>query len=111
MSYAETYQHSLTDPEGFWATQAQLIPWFEPPETIVDQDPNGAWRWFRGGKLNSCYVALDQHVAAGRGDATALIYDSPATNTVAHYSFAQLTDWTARVAGALQRLGVGKVDR
>ena len=111
MSYAETYQHSLTDPEGFWATQAQLIPWFEPPETILDQDPNGAWRWFRGGKLNSCYVALDQHVAAGRGDATALIYDSPATDTVAHYSFAQLTAWTAQVAGALQRLGVGKGDR
>ena len=111
MGYAETYQRSLTDPQGFWQEQAQQIPWFEPPVTILDQDDNQAWRWFRGGKLNSCYVALDQHVAAGRGDTTALIYDSPATGTIQHYSYAQLTEWTARVAGGLSALGVVKGDR
>jgi acyl-coenzyme A synthetase/AMP-(fatty) acid ligase len=111
MGYAETYQRSLADPEGFWREQADQIPWFEPPTTILDQDDNGAWRWFRGGKLNSCYVALDQHVAAGRGDAVALIYDSPATDTVARYTYAELKAWTARVAGGLAGLGVGKGDR
>lgn len=111
MGYAETYQRSLTDPEGFWAEQAREIPWFEEPQAVLDQDENGAWRWFRGGKLNTCYVALDQHVAAGRGDATALIYDSPATGTVREYSYGELTDWTARVAGALAGLGVEKGDR
>jgi len=111
MGYAETYQASLTDPQGFWREQAEQIPWFSAPTTILDQDDNGAWRWFRGGKLNSCYVALDQHVAAGRGDAVALIYDSPATDTVQQFTFAELTEWTARVAGGLVALGVKKGDR
>ncbi len=111
MGYAEVYQRSLDDPEGFWAEVAQDIPWLEAPKTILDRDPNGAWRWFRGGKLNSCYVALDQHVESGRGAQTALIYDSPATNQVVEYSYRELTDWTAQVAGDLAALGVEKGDR
>ncbi len=111
MGYAEEYQRSLSDPEGFWSAQAAAIPWFEAPTTVLDQDSNGAWRWFRGGKLNSCYVALDQHVAAGRGAQPALIYDSPATATKHTYSYDELLTWTARVAGALAGLGVTKGDR
>jgi acyl-coenzyme A synthetase/AMP-(fatty) acid ligase len=111
MGYAEIYQHSLTDPEGFWREQAEQIPWFEKPTTILDQDANGAWRWYRGGKLNTCYVALDQHVAAGRGDSVALIYDSPATGAIEKYTYRQLTDWTAKVAGGRRDLGVSKGDR
>jgi len=111
MGYAETYQQSLADPEGFWREQATQIPWFEAPSTVLDQDENGVWRWFRGGKLNTCYVALDQHVAAGRGDAIALIYDSPVTNSVQRYTFSELTQWTARVAGGLRNLGVVAGDR
>ncbi|MEM7077781.1 MAG: propionyl-CoA synthetase [Pseudomonadota bacterium] len=111
MDYAELYNKSLNDPEGFWAEAAQNIPWVEFPPTILDQDANGAWRWFRGGKLNSCYVALDHHVHEGRGDQTALIYDSPATGQIQHFSFSELTDWTARVAGGLRDLGVEKGDR
>ena len=111
MGYAEEYQRSLTDPTGFWSDQAQLIPWSKTPETILDQDSNGAWRWFRGGQLNTCYVALDQHLALGRGDQIALIYDSPATGQVCKYTYAELTQWVATVAGGLTDLGVGKGDR
>ena len=78
-TYAQVYNRSLTDPEGFWADQAAGIPWIVAPENILDRDQNGVWRWFSDGVLNSCYVALDQHVAAGRGDQPALIYDSPVT--------------------------------
>ena len=111
MSYEQEYQRSLTDPDGFWLAQAELIPWYEKPTQGLDQDENGAWRWFRGGTLNTCYVALDQHVAAGRGDQTALIYDSPATGQVQKFTYQELTDWTAQVAGGLSALGVGKGDR
>ena len=111
MGYAAEYQRSLTDPAGFWLDQAQQIPWIEPPAQALDQDENGAWRWFRGGKLNTAYVALDQHVLAGRGEQTALIYDSPATGVVEKYSYQELLDWTAKVAGALAGLGVEKGDR
>jgi acyl-coenzyme A synthetase/AMP-(fatty) acid ligase len=111
VGYAAEYQRSLTDPAGFWLDQAQQIPWIEPPAQALDQDENGAWRWFRGGKLNTAYVALDQHVLAGRGEQTALIYDSPATGVVEKYSYQELLDWTAKVAGALAGLGVEKGDR
>ena len=111
MGHAEEYQRSLTDPEGFWSEQAENIPWYERPQKILDQDENGVWRWFAGGKLNTCFVALDQHVEQGRGDQTALIYDSPATQTVQHYSYRELRDWTAVIAGGLRDLGVGKGDR
>lgn len=111
MGYAELYQRSLTDPDGFWLEQASNIPWIKVPTVGSSQDDNGAWRWFEDGQLNTCYVALDQHVEAGRGDQVALIYDSPATNSVQKFTFAELTDWTARVAGGLVNLGVGKGDR
>ncbi|MCZ6887666.1 MAG: propionyl-CoA synthetase [Gammaproteobacteria bacterium] len=111
MSYATEYQRSLSDPEAFWREKAREIDWFEFPETILDQDENGAWRWFRGGKLNTAWLALDRHVQAGRGDQTALIYDSPATGRIERFSYTELTDWVARLAGGLKSLGVGKGDR
>jgi len=111
MTYAAEYRRSIDDPVAFWREKAAQIDWFQFPTTILDRDPNGASRWFRGGKLNSCWLALDRHVERGRGEQIALIYDSPATGTVARYTFAQLRDWVARVAGGLVALGVGKGDR
>ncbi len=111
MSYAEEYRHSLTDPEGFWSEQARALPWFTFPERILDQDENGVWRWFQGGTTNSAWLALDRHVEAGRGDVTALIYDSPATGNVQRFSYAELTARVAKAAGALRELGVGPGDR
>ena len=109
--YAEEYRRSLDAPEAFWREQAEDIDWFEFPTTILDRDANGAWRWFHGGKLNTAWLALDRHVAAGRGDAVALIYDSPATRQVQKFTYRELTDRVARVAGGLADLGVGKGDR
>jgi acyl-coenzyme A synthetase/AMP-(fatty) acid ligase len=111
MSYGAEYERALRDPEGFWREQAEALPWFRFPEAILDQDPNGAWRWFRGGRTNTAWLALDRHVAAGRGDRTALIYDSPVTGEIRTYSYAELTDRVARIAGGLAALGVGKGDR
>ena len=109
-TYARVYNRSLLDPEGFWADQAAGIPWIVAPENILDRDQNGVWRWFSDGVLNSCYVALDQHVAAGRGDQPALIYDSPVTGEIEHFTYAQLLEKTAIVAGGLVDLGVAKGD-
>jgi len=107
MSYESEYQRSLTDPEGFWREKAAEIPWFEFPRKVLDRDDNGVWRWFHGGRLNTAWLALDRHVADGRGSQTALIYDSPATGQLRSYTYAELTDWVARVAGGLAALGVG----
>ena len=59
-----------------------------------------------GGKLNTCYNAVDAHVNAGRGDQPALVYDSAITGEVRTYTYKQLQDATARLAGALQQQGV-----
>ena len=111
MSYESEYRRSLDDPEGFWEEKAHELDWFRFPETILSTDDRGVARWFRGGKLNSAWLALDRHVEAGRGEQAALIYDSPVTGTLRSYSFAELTDAVARFAGVLKGLGIGKGDR
>jgi propionyl-CoA synthetase len=64
-----------------------------------------------GGRLNTCFNALDRHVRDGRGEQPALIYDSPVTNVVQRYSYRELRDEVARFAGALAREGVQRGDR
>ncbi len=109
-AYVEAYGKSIADPEGFWGEQAGQIAWYKQPEQILTTDENGFYRWFKGGKLNTAYLALDYHVENGRADQTALIYDSPVTNTIRKYSYRELRDMVARFAGAMSGLGVSKGD-
>ncbi|GAB3828603.1 propionyl-CoA synthetase [Pontibacter rugosus] len=109
-TYEQAYAQSIADPEAFWGEQAAQLDWYEKPEQILTTDENGFYRWFKGGKLNTAYLALDYHVDNGRADQTALIYNSPVTNTIKKYTYRELRDFVARFAGALQDLGVGKGD-
>jgi acyl-coenzyme A synthetase/AMP-(fatty) acid ligase len=110
-TYAEAYAASLADPAAFWAEQARQIHWFQEPQHTLSQDEQGFYRWFAGGRLNTCYLALDYHVAHGRATQPALHYDSPVTGTKASYTYAELLDLTARFAGGLHDLGVLPGDR
>jgi len=111
MSYQFIYKESLKIPEKFWLDQARKIQWFKSPEKILSQDDRGFYSWFEGGTLNTCYLALDKHVADGRGNQPALIYDSPVTDQKQTFTYDQLLEQTALFAGALVDLGVGKGDR
>ena len=111
MSYQFIYKESLEIPEQFWLDQARKIHWFKSPEKILSQDDRGFYSWFEGGTLNTCYLALDKHVADGRGNQPALIYDSPVTDQKQTFTYDQLLEQTALFAGALVDLGVGKGDR
>lgn len=111
MNYAETYAAWQTNPQAFWATAAQEIDWYRPFETVLDDSNPPFYRWFRGGEMNTCHNALDRHVANGRGEQRALIYDSPVTGTIRQYTYRELRDEVARLAGVLVNLGVGKGDR
>jgi propionyl-CoA synthetase len=109
--YEDAYAASLRDPEGFWAAAAGDISWSRPWDKVLDDARKPFYRWFRGGRLNTCHNALDVHVAGGRGDQTALIYDSPITGTLETYSYRALLEEVAQAAGALAAHGVGKGDR
>jgi propionyl-CoA synthetase len=109
--YDAVYQQSLDDPNEFWRQAAEGISWSKTPATILDDKNAPVYRWFSDGELNTCFNALDRHVRAGRGEATALIYDSAMTGEQRRYSYAELTELTARCAGAIQNLGVSKGDR
>jgi propionyl-CoA synthetase len=109
--YAEAYRRSLDDPEGFWGEAAQQIDWHHAPTTILDASNPPFYRWFSDGVMNTCFNALDRHVALGRGDRAALIYDSPVTGVTRRYSYAELLDEVATFAGVLACLGVERGDR
>jgi propionyl-CoA synthetase len=108
---AELHARSLRDPEGFWREAASAIDWQHPPDRVLDADRAPYYRWFRGGRLNTCHNALDRHADGGRGDQLALIYDSPVTNSIARFTYRELRDAVARCAGALASLGVARGDR
>ncbi|MEQ8650994.1 MAG: propionyl-CoA synthetase [Kiloniellales bacterium] len=109
--YAEMHRRSLEDPEGFWGEAGAEIDWIKPWDAVLDRDAQPVPRWFVGGQLNTAHNCLDRHVAAGRGDQAALIYDSAMTGEKRTYSYSQLLDQVARFAGALLGLGVEKGDR
>ncbi|MFP6789490.1 MAG: propionyl-CoA synthetase [Thalassolituus sp.] len=111
MSYQEEYREALEHPQAFWKRQAQEIQWFKQPTKILSKDENGIDRWFADGELNTAFLALDYHVLQGRGEQTALIYDSPVTGNQRSYSYKELTAEVAHFAGGLKRQGVGKGDR
>jgi len=105
------HARSLADPEGFWGEAATDLTWTRPYARVLDASRPPFYRWFPGGGLNICFNALDRHVAAGRGEQVALIHDSPVTGKVDRYSYRQLTERVAKLAGAIAALGVVKGDR
>jgi propionyl-CoA synthetase len=104
--YADAFHRSLADPEAFWGEAATAIDWYRPPAVIFDRS-----RWFADGTLNTCFNALDRHVAAGRGEQPALVHDSPVTGMTRTFTYRELLDAVARFAGVLRGLGVGAGDR
>ncbi|NJN99077.1 MAG: propionyl-CoA synthetase [Anaerolineales bacterium] len=111
MSYQEKYQQSIEQPAEFWADAAEAVHWFKKWDRVLDDSNPPFYRWFSGGLTNSCYNALDRHVANGRADQPALIYDSPATNTIKSFTYRELLGEVARFAGVLAGQGVTKGDR
>mgnify|MGYP006278302155 CR=1 FL=1 len=111
MRYQDAYRAAIDDPNAFWGAAAGLVEWVTPPSMILDDSRPPMYRWFSDGVLNTCANALDRHVDAGNGARTALIYDSPVTDSARQYTYAQLRDEVARFAGVLAERGVGKGDR
>ena len=110
-TYQATHCRSLEHPEEFWAEAAEGLHWERRWDTVLDDSEPPYYRWFTGGRLNTCFNALDRHVNAGRGEQAAIIYDSPLTGTQRTLTYRELLEQTAAFAGVLAAHGVTRGDR
>ena len=109
--YREVYERSRRDPEGFWAEAASDIDWYQPAKKVFDPNAGVYGHWFVGATCNTCFNAVDRHVASGRGAQPAILYDSPVTGSKRTFTYAQLLAEVGALAAILQELGVERGDR
>ncbi|MET0871874.1 MAG: AMP-binding protein [Paeniglutamicibacter terrestris] len=110
-TYAQRFAEAASDPAAFWLKAAEDIEWAIKPSTALDESRAPIYAWFPDGTLNVCHNALDRHVAAGRGESIALIYDSAVLNIQERYSYNQLLAKVELFAGVLRDAGIGVGDR
>ena len=110
--YAAMYERSISDPDGFWAEQADIfIDWTRKWDTIRDADMvTGNISWFAGGKLNISYNCIDRHLAS-RAEQTAIIWEGDDAADDKAITYQQLHDEVCRLANGLKSRGVKKGDR
>lgn len=114
----EVLQHSLENPDDFWAHQAEHLYWHKKPSTTLrrgerklkDGTTHLDWAWFPDGEISTCYNCVDRHVLEGRGNEVAIFWDSPVTKTKQQYTYRQLLEEVEVLAGALREDGVKKGD-
>src|ERR1700754_1901937 len=109
--YRAEHARSLKDPDGFWAEQAEKLDWSKRWDKVLDASRAPFYAWFTGGEMNACYNALDRHADGPRGSQAALVYDSPVTSTKKTYTYREMRDAVAQLAGAIAAQGVKKGDR
>lgn len=103
------YARAEADPEAYWAEQATNLSWFKPYDQILQWDAPRA-QWFRGGKLNAAYNAVDRHREGPRKNKAAIIWEGePGDSKV--YTYDMLGREVDRAAHMLHHLGVKKGDR
>jgi hypothetical protein len=110
LNYEDLYRESLDNPEAFWGKAAKGIRWERKWDCVLDNSHSPFVKWFSGAVLNTCYNAVDFHVENGRGTQNAVIYDSPVTDTIREFTYAELKARVSRIAGFLKELWVVKGD-
>ena len=107
--YEKLYAAAADDPTAFWAERAAELEWFKPWETVLEWNEPFA-KWFVGGKINISYNCLDRHIAAGKGDKTAIIWEGE-PGEVRRFTYQELLTEVCRFANALTAMGVETGDR
>lgn len=111
--YLDWYRQSLTNPETFWAEQAQrFVTWYKPWQKVMQTDFNKAEiNWFVGSQLNVSFNCIDRHLAT-QADKTAILWerDQP-SEKVESITYQQLHDCVCQIANVLKSKGVKKGSR
>ncbi len=109
-NYMELREEALADPVAYWDKRArEMVDWFAPYDTVLDDSNAPFYRWFSGGKINVVHNAIDRHVANGRGDKVAYIWIRE-DGAVHEITYRQLQDEVNQFANLLKSLGVSKGD-
>ena len=113
--YHAMYAAAASDPDAFWAKEAQRIAWMTPPTKIKNTDFGGtsgqvSIKWFEDGVLNLTESCLDRHLAT-RGDQVAIIWEGDDPSADAKVTYRELHARVCKLANALRKLGVKKGDR
>lgn len=116
--YMDLYNYSLASPEAFWAEKAkEMLSWHQlwPGKTFeynFDLRKGKVYsEWFKGGKLNACYNALDRHVENGYGSQVAFYCEgNDLVDDHRVVTYAEMLDQVKRLASALKKRGVRKGD-
>jgi len=110
--YQEMYKHSVDDPEGFWAEQAEkFVSWYKPWNKVLEWDfSEGKISWFEGAELNVCYNCVDRHLES-RGDQVAIIWEGDDPNEDKKITYRELHREVCSFANVLKARGVQKGDR
>ena len=106
----EFHQKSIDKPDEFWAEQAKLIHWESDFDQVLDYSRPPFAKWFRNGKTNLCFNAIDRHLD-DRSRQNAIVYVSTETNKEQVISYQELYEEVNRFAALLKRKKVGKGDR
>ena len=105
ISDESVHEEAASDPEAWWAKQAEALDWFEPWDEVLDESEAPFYKWFAGGKLNASHNALDRHVEAGRGDRVAYHWRGE-EGEERDVTYAELLDQVKRLANVLKERGV-----
>jgi acetyl-CoA synthetase len=103
------HKRASSDPEGFWAEQAEALDWAEKWDQVLDWSNPPFAKWFVGGKLNVAYNCVDRHVEAGNGDRVAFHWRGE-QGEERDVTYADLHRDVQRFANALKERGIEKGD-
>ncbi|HEY4324359.1 MAG TPA: acetate--CoA ligase [Mucilaginibacter sp.] len=110
--YKQVYQHSVDQPEEFWAAIASNFKWRKPWDKVLEwnfKEPK--IKWFQGAKLNITENCLDRHLDT-LGDKPAIIWE-PNDPQEDHriLTYRQLYEKVCQFAHVLKNNGAKKGDR
>ena len=110
--YAAMHARSISDPDAFWAEQAeQFVSWSRKWDKVQDWDYDKVdIKWFSGAKLNVSYNCLDRHLES-RGDDTAIIWEGDDPGVDKKITYRELHREVCRFANVLKARGVAKGER
>jgi len=110
--YRELYDRSVKDPEGFWAEVAEKFHWEKKWDTVLnwDFDKDIKIEWFKGGRTNVCYNALDRHLET-HADRVAFFWEGNEPNEERQVTYRELHAEVCKFANVLKSRGVKKGDR